>query len=398
MLGDHRYLIVGAGFSGAVMARELATHTDAQILVIDERPHIAGNCHTSRDEATQVMVHQYGPHIFNTDDERVWEYVQRFGRFCPFVNRVKAHTGRGIFTLPINLLTINQFFGKTFSPAEARAFVGSLGDSSIIRPQNFEEQALKFVGRELYEAFFQGYTQKQWGCDPREISASVLARLPIRFNYDDNYYSTRYQGIPEEGYTAIIGNILDHPQIEVQLGQRFTREMSGDFAHVFYSGPIDAYFDYSLGRLGYRTVTFERVEAEDDFQGNAVINYPGRDVPFTRIHEHKHFTPWEKHPRTLAFREYSKQTSPQDVPYYPTRRDDDKALLERYFDLARHELNMSFLGRLGTYRYLDMDDVISEALVFAETFLRARALQRPEELPRFSHTPPPGMTLVGNSA
>jgi UDP-galactopyranose mutase len=388
MLGSDRYLIVGAGFSGAVIARELATHTDAQILVVDERPHIAGNCHTSRDEATRVMVHHYGPHIFNTDDQSVWEYVQRFGKFRPFTNRVKAHTNRGVFTLPINLLTINQFFGKTLSPVEARAFVARLGDASIIEPQNFEEQALKFVGRELYEAFFAGYTRKQWGCDPREISAGVLARLPIRFNYDDNYYNARFQGIPEEGYSAVIGNLLDHPQIEVQLSQRFTRDATGEFDHVFYSGPIDAYFDYSLGRLGYRTVTFERIETEDDYQGNAVINYPGMGVSYTRIHEHKHFTPWEKHSRTVAFREYSKLTGPQDVPYYPVRKEEDKRLLKRYIDLAQNERNISFLGRLGTYRYLDMDDVIKEALTFSEAFLRATAEEDPDGSLRFSYVPP----------
>jgi UDP-galactopyranose mutase len=364
------YLVVGAGFSGAVMARELAEQTGRKIVVLDGRDHLAGNCHTSRDDATGVMVHRYGPHIFNTDLPHVWDYVRRFATFLPYINRVKAVTPRGLYTLPINLLTINQFFGKTLHPAEARAFVATLGDSSIGEPANFEEQALKFLGRELYEAFFYGYTKKQWGCEPRELSASILKRLPVRFNYDDTYYATRYQGIPEEGYTRLVTNILDHPQIEVQLGRPFERNGAGEFAHVFYTGSLDAWFGYREGRLGYRTVTFERIDAEGDFQGNAVINYTGLDIPWTRIHEHKHFTPWETHERTVAFREYSKATEPHDIPYYPLRQTPDKEQLARYLALAREETGVSFLGRLATYRYLDMDDVIDEALGLAARFLK----------------------------
>lgn len=381
MIDPQRYLVVGAGFSGAVLAREIADHSDARLLVIDERPHIAGNCFTERDAATGVTVHKYGPHIFNTDYAHVWEYLQRFGRMRPWVNRVKAVTPRGVFGLPINLLTINQFFGKTFNPQEAREFVATLGDASIKEPANFEEQALRFLGRELYEAFFYGYTKKQWGCEPTEISASVLKRLPVRFNYDDNYYASQYQGIPEEGYSSIVANLLDHPQIEVQTGRTFTSGEAAEFAHTFYTGPIDAYFGYRLGRLSYRTVTFERIDAVGDYQGNAVVNYPEQSVPFTRVHEHKHFTPWEEHEKTVAFREFSKATSPEDVPYYPVRREDDMALLRRYYGLAREESGVSFLGRLATYRYLDMDDVIHEALGLSRAFLGEGAP------PRFSFDP-----------
>ena len=365
------YLVVGAGFSGAVVARELAEHGNNHVLVMDARPHIAGNCHTARDEATKVMQHVYGPHIFNTDLVEVWNYVHRFGKLRPFINRVKAHARQGIFSLPINLLTINQFFGKQFSPAQARAFVASLGDPSIGEPANFEEQALKFVGRQLYDAFFYGYTRKQWGCEPRELPASILKRLPVRFNYDDNYYNTAYQGIPENGYTSIIENILDHPGIDVRLNTKFDPKDGAGYRHVFYTGPIDAYFGFNEGRLSYRTVTFERIEAEGDYQGTAVINYTDLAVPYTRIHEHKHFTPWEEHQRTVAFREYSKATGPQDVPYYPVRNQQDKATLSRYVAQARTLKGISFLGRLATYRYLDMDDVIDEALTFAHDFLKA---------------------------
>ncbi len=380
---DSRYLVVGAGFSGAVLARELALHGKHKVLVVDERSHIGGNCHTERDEPTGVMVHKYGPHIFNTDYEDVWKYVQQFATFRVFTNRVKAKTQRGMFSLPINLLTINQFFGKTFNPQEAREFIATLGDKSIEEPANFEEQALKFVGRELYEAFFYGYTRKQWGCEPRELSASILRRLPVRFNYDDNYYASALQGIPEEGYTSLIANILNHPQIEVKLGVKFAAATASEFVHVFHTGPIDAYFGYKLGRLGYRTVTFDRVEAEGDLQGNPVINYTELSVPYTRVHEHKHFAPWEQHDKTVAFAEYSKETESDDIPYYPTRREPDKDLLRDYYALGAQESRTSFLGRLATYRYLDMDDVIFEALRFAGKFLSAE----PGSFPRFSFDP-----------
>ena len=376
------FLVVGAGFSGAVLARSLAEKMDCAVTILEERPHIAGNCHTERDAATGVMVHQYGPHIFNTSQPQVWEYVNRFGKFRPYVNRVKAVTPRGVFSLPINLHTINQFFGKTFTPAEARAFIHSIGDHSIAEPQNFEEQALKFIGRDLYETFFYGYTRKQWGCEPRELSASILKRLPVRFSYDDNYYNSTWQGIPEEGYTRVVANILDHPAIRVQLGVRFDPAAPRPCDHLFYTGPLDAYFGHRLGRLSYRTVTFERGEAEGDFQGNAVLNYGDPAIPFTRIHEHKHFTPWEQHAKTVYFKEYSKETGPDDVPYYPKRLAPDMELLRQYRDLACRERGVSFLGRLATYRYMDMEKVIGEALAFADTFAQALAAA-PGSLPVF---------------
>ena len=365
------FVIVGAGFTGAVLARSLVEELDCRVKIIEERSHIAGNCHTERDEATGVMVHKYGPHIFNTSQQHVWEYVNKFGVLRPWVNRVKAVTARGVFSLPINLHTINQFFGKTFNPAEARAFLESLGDKTVGEPQNFEEQALKFIGRDLYETFFYGYTRKQWGCEPRELSASILKRLPVRFNYDDNYYNSTWQGIPEEGYSAVVEKILDHPAIEVKLNARFDPKDPREGDHLFFTGPLDAYFGYRLGRLGYRTVTFERGEAEGDFQGNAVINYGDPKVSFTRIHEHKHFAPWEAHVKTTYFKEYSKETQPGDVPYYPKRLEADKQLLLEYRNLAIKKSGVSFLGRLATYRYMDMEKVIGEALAFGEAFASA---------------------------
>ena len=370
----NNYLIVGAGFSGAVLARALAEHGGARVLVIDSREHIAGNCHTERDASTGVMIHQYGPHIFHTDKKHVWDYVNRFGEFRPFVNRVKASIDKGIFSMPINLHTINQFFGKHFSPNQARAFIATLGDSSIGEPANFEEQALKFIGRDFYESFFYGYSKKQWGCEPRELPAAILKRLPVRFNYDDNYYNSPLQGMPVDGYTAVITNILNYPGIEVKTGMTFDPAMRAEFDHVFFTGPIDAYYGYSLGRLSYRTVFWDRVDGLGDMQGNAVINYPGMDVGHTRIHEHKLFTPWEKHERSVSFVEFSKETEVADVPYYPKRLPGDKEMLLGYAAMAREDHGVSFLGRLATYRYLDMHQVIAEALDFSERFLKLGAV------------------------
>jgi UDP-galactopyranose mutase len=367
-----KVLVVGAGFSGAVLARELVDSLNCEVVMVEERSHVAGNCHTERDAETGIMEHIYGPHIFHTSNERVWKYVNRYVTMRPYNNRVKAHTEKGVFSLPVNLLTINQFFGKHFSPAEAESFIQSIGEASINNPENFEEQALKFLGKDLYHNFFKGYTIKQWGTHPTNLPASILKRLPIRFNYDDNYYASQYQGIPEEGYTVMIQRILDHPNIEVHLNTGFTKNMRDGYDHVFYSGPLDAYFDNSLGRLGYRTIYFERNVADTpDFQGNPVINYCSEKQPYTRIHEHKHFTPWEKHDKTLYLVEYSKETEESDTPFYPKRLSKDKELLWQYREMAEKEDGVSFIGRLGTYRYLDMHQVIEESLCFAERVISA---------------------------
>ena len=383
-MGSKRILIVGAGFSGAVVARELAEH-GFLAKVIDARDHVAGNCHTYRDPKTGIQVHAYGPHIFHTNNERVWEYVQRFGEWVPFVNRVKANTGKGIFSLPINLHTINQFFSSQMGPAEAKAFFENIGDKGIDDPKNFEEQALKFLGRDLYEAFFKGYTLKQWGCNPTELPASILKRLPVRMNYNDSYYDSRYQAIPREGYTEVIKAILAHPNIQISLNTPYNQAMASDYEHVFFSGPLDEYYDYQAGRLGYRTVYWSREEREGDFQGNAVINYTDQATPYTRIHEHKHFAPWEKHEATLVFREYSKETEPGDVPYYPKRLAQDKVMLSKYMALAQSETHVSFIGRLATYRYVDMHQVIDEALDFSARWLKA--FDASEQRPVFSAEP-----------
>ncbi|MCA8296408.1 MULTISPECIES: UDP-galactopyranose mutase [Burkholderia] len=362
--------VIGAGFSGAVIARELAL-AGMTVDIFESRDHLAGNCHSERDPETGVMLHVYGPHIFHTSNEKVWNYVRQFDEFMPFTNRVKAITGGKVYSLPINLFTINNFFNKTFSPDEAKEFVADLGDKTIEDPQTFEEQALRFVGKELYGAFFKGYTTKQWGLHPSVLPASILKRLPIRFNYDDNYYASKFQGMPKHGYTYIVEKMIDHPKIKVHLGTKVEKDTLESYDHVFYSGPLDAWYGFEYGRLGYRTLDFVTERHEGDYQGNAVINYCEENVPWTRISEHKHFSPWEEHEKTVIYKEHSRTCGPDDVPYYPVRLVDDKELLNRYVALAQKEENTTFVGRLGTYRYLDMHVTIGEALDVAEQYLSA---------------------------
>lgn len=363
-----RFCLVGAGFSGAVLGRALA-QAGHDVVIVDERSHIGGNCHCATDTETGVLTHVYGPHIFHTADERVWSYVRQFATMEPYDHRVMATARGAVYSLPVNLATINQLFGTTMGPAEARAFVAAKA-LAIEQPRNFEEQALSTIGADLYHAFFRGYTRKQWGIDPARLPASVLKRLPLRFDYNDSYFAHPHQAMPKEGYTKLIAQILSTPRLETRLATRF-ETLGETFDHVIYSGPIDRYFDYRLGRLGYRTLDFETFRARGDFQGTAVMNYCDEDVPYTRITEHKHFAPWSKDTfdGTICYREYSRAMRPGDIPYYPIRQVDEQTMLEKYVALARATPGVSFVGRLGTYRYLDMDVTIGEALQAADRIL-----------------------------
>ena len=378
--------MVGAGFSGAVVARELA-EAGHSIVVFDARDHVAGNCFTAR-HATGVMVHTYGPHIFHTQHEHVWQYINKYGEMMPYQHRVKAISKQTMYSLPVNLKTINQFFDRDFDADEAEKFIASKADNSITDPVSFEDQGLRFVGRELYEAFFAGYTSKQWGVDPKELPASILARLPVRFNDDDTYFSHPYQAIPKDGYTPIVEAILNHPEISVHLGTRFSPTESkefGGFDHIIWTGPIDAYFGFEFGRLGYRTLDFVPEVADGDYQGHPVVNYCDTDVPYTRITEHKHFAPWESHDKTIVYREFSRLCGETDTPYYPIRLVKEKEQLLNYVQRARDAKGVTFIGRLGTYRYLDMDVTIHEALLASKTMLECIANKQP--LPSFSVDP-----------
>ncbi|MFA0237720.1 MULTISPECIES: UDP-galactopyranose mutase [unclassified Vibrio] len=368
-----KILIIGSGFSGLTIARLLA-EKGVKVKVVDDRAHIGGNCFDKRDEKTNINVHVYGPHIFHTDNKMVWDFVNKWGDFEPYITRVKATANGKVYSLPVNLHTINQFYGAALSPTEAKQLIESKGDQSIQAPKSFEEQAVKFVGDDLYKTFFYGYPKKQWGMDPTDIPASVLKRLPVRFDYNDNYFSHQYQGIPRDGYTAIFENMLNHPNIELVLNVKLVKEDvdklidEEGYEHVFFSGAIDHFYNYEFGRLEYRTLKFEKFYSEDDYQGCAVMSYCDENVPFTRITEHKYFTPWEKHEKSVMYKEYSKKCEDGDIPYYPVRHVSGDDVWNLYEARSKKEKNITFVGRLATYRYLDMDVCIKEAIECFENY------------------------------
>lgn len=364
-------LIVGAGLSGATVAHRLA-EAGIKVKIIDERPHVAGNCHTEPDPATGIRVHVHGPHIFHTDHRLVWELVNRFACFKPYRHRVKAISRGRVYSLPLNLMTINQVFNSAYNPEEARGLIDSLRAKAISEPANFEEQALAFVGQKIYDIFFRGYTQKQWGCDPKDLPAEIIKRLPIRFNYDDTYFTSRHQGLPADGYTRMVENMLAHPAIEVEVGRAYQPDMKSAYEHVFYSGPLDRYFDYREGRLPYRTLKFKWFTFSGDYQGCPVMNYVDQEAPHTRVVEHKHLSYWEPRANTICNSETPEECGPGDIPYYPVRFAGHNDLLDKYLILAEEEQNLTFIGRLGTFRYLDMDAAISEAWGAAGQYLKIR--------------------------
>lgn len=376
------FLIVGAGLSGAVLAREIVdTIRNAKVDIIDKRGHIGGNCFTSVDEDTGICVHEYGPHIFNTNEKSIFDYICKFVEMKPYVHNAMAYVpNKGTFNLPINLHTLNQYFDVSLNPSEAQKYLEQKTEQ-IQDPKSFEEQALAFVGQEIYKSFFEGYTLKQWGVHPSKLPASILKRIPVRFNYDANYHNAKYTGIPANGYTEIFERLLDHPQIKLELCCEYSHKMSDTYTHTFYSGTIDGYFNYRHGRLGYRTVYWKTKKFSGDFQGCSQMNYPDTSQEYTRIIEHKHFMPWNTYDDTVVSWEYSKETSINDEPYYPKRLPEDISKLVMYQKEAEKNKNVTFMGRLGTYRYLDMWKVIDEALDLARLVNKRVSLG--EQLPTF---------------
>ncbi|MFE4467051.1 UDP-galactopyranose mutase [Oerskovia sp. NPDC056781] len=366
-------VVVGAGFFGLTVAERLATQRGLKVLVIDRRSHIGGNAYSATEPETGIEVHQYGAHLFHTSNERVWEYVNRFTRFTSYVHRVySTHRGE-VYPLPINLGTINQFFRSALGPDAARALIreqaAELGGRT---PQNLDEQGVSLIGRPLYEAFVRDYTAKQWQTDPRDLPASVISRLPVRYTYDNRYFADTYEGLPVDGYTAWLERMADHPNITVQLGTDFfdasqpvNKQAVVGHVPVVYTGPVDRYFDHSEGELSWRTLDFEQeVLPVGDFQGTSVMNYPDADVPYTRIHEFRHFHPERNYPtdRTVIMREFSRFAERTDEPYYPVSTAADRERLAAYRRLAEGEPEVFFGGRLGTYQYLDMHMAIGSAL------------------------------------
>ena len=375
MSREYDYLIVGAGLFGAVFAREM-TDAGKRCLVIDRRDHVAGNACTETVEG--IAVHRYGAHIFHTNDDAVWDYVNRFARFNRFTNSPIANYKGELYNLPFNMNTFHQMWGVT-TPAQARAEIRRQQEASGDgEPQNLEEQAIRLVGRDIYEKLIKGYTQKQWGRPCTELPAFIIRRLPVRFTYDNNYFNARHQGIPEDGYTALVERMLEG--IPVRLHTDFLprrEELSALAERVLYTGPIDAYFDYRLGALEYRSLRFETELLDtDNYQGNAVVNYTDAETPYTRIIEHKHFV-YGTQPKTVITREYSAEWRPGDEPYYPVNDEKNGALYQAYRELAQREQRVIFGGRLGEYRYYDMDQVVRAALDCAR---EQNAVRRGEEI------------------
>lgn len=361
------YLIVGAGLYGAVFAHE-AAKKGRTCLVIDKRSHIAGNIYT--EDVDGIAVHKYGAHIFHTSNKKVWEYVQQFAEFNHYINSPVAVYKDELYNLPFNMNTFSKMWGiKT--PAEAKAKIQEqIADLNITEPKNLEEQALSLVGTDVYEKLVKGYTEKQWGRDCKDLPSFIIKRLPLRFVYDNNYFNDPYQGIPKGGYTQMVANMLGDTEVLLNTDfYEFIKGHEGIAKTIVFTGMIDEFFDYKLGVLEYRSVRFEEEKLDmESFQGNAVVNYTEREVPYTRIIEHKHFD-FGKQPTTVISREYPSEWKKGDEPYYPINNERNNDLYAQYKELADQETNVIFGGRLGGYKYYDMDKVIEAALAKAEEVL-----------------------------
>ena len=370
-------VVVGSGFFGLTIAERCATQLGLKVLVLDRRYHIGGNAYSEPEPETGIEVHKYGAHLFHTSNKRVWEYVNQFTQFTGYQHRVfTVYKGR-VYPMPVNLATICEYFGRYMTPDEARDLVAEQADEiDTDKAANFEEKGISLVGRPLYEAFFRGYTAKQWQTDPKDLPAAIVSRLPVRYNFNNRYFNDTFEGLPVNGYTAWLENMADHPNIEVRLDTDFF-DLRGDVlgnVPVVYTGPVDAYFDYRAGELSWRTLDFElEVQKVGDFQGTSVMNYADEDVPYTRIHEFRHFHPerdWYPNDKTVIMREFSRFADKGDEPYYPINTAEDREKLLAYRDLAKAEPDVLFGGRLGTYKYLDMHMAIGSALTMFENKLR----------------------------
>jgi UDP-galactopyranose mutase len=380
--GRHDLIVVGSGFFGLTVAETIASQFGRRVLVLDRRNHIGGNAWSEREPRTGIEVHRYGAHLFHTSNEKVWRYARRFTDFTGYQHRVFSVYQDRVYPMPINLGTICAYFERHLSPTEARQLVNAqAGLASDAPPQNLEDKAISLIGRPLYEAFIRGYTAKQWQTDPRDLSPDVIARLPVRYTFDNRYFTDKYEGLPADGYDAWLTRMAQSPLIDVRLGVDFfdVRSRLPD-APIVYTGPLDRYFNYSEGRLAWRTLDFEQEVLDiGDFQGTPVVNYADEHIPWTRIHEFRHFHPERDYPkdRTVIVREFSRAAEVDDEPYYPVNATNDRDKLRRYRALAHAERGVFFGGRLGTYQYLDMHMAIASALTMVENELAPMlALQR----------------------
>ncbi|MCW2849418.1 MAG: glf [Marmoricola sp.] len=373
-------VVVGSGFFGLTVAERCASELGLKVLVLERRHHVGGNAYSEPDPETGIEVHVYGAHLFHTSNQKVWDYVNRFTDFTGYQHRVFAKYEGQVYSFPMNLALINQFFGKSHTPDEARALIAEqASEIDTADAKNLEEKGISLIGRPLYEAFVRGYSAKQWQTDPTELSPDIITRLPVRYDFNNRYFNDTYEGLPVDGYTAWLERMADHPNIEVRLDTDFLDPANGwaeEFkgkVPIVYTGPVDEYFGNSEGRLSWRTVDLEpEVLQVDDFQGTAVMNYNDQDVPYTRIHEFKHFHPERTYlpGKTVIVHEYSRFAEEGDEPYYPINTAEDREKLLKYRDLARQEPMVLFGGRLGTYKYLDMHMAIGSALSMYENKLK----------------------------
>jgi UDP-galactopyranose mutase len=364
-------VVVGSGFFGLTVAERAAAELGKRVLILERRSHLGGNAYSEAEPETGIEVHRYGAHLFHTSNKRVWEYVNRFTEFTGYQHRVFARVKDQVYSFPMNLGLINQFFGRSHTPDEARELIAKQSSEfETEAAQNLEEKAISLVGRPLYEAFIRGYTAKQWENDPKNLGANIITRLPVRYNFDNRYFNDTYEGLPVNGYTAWLEKMAEHENIEIRLNVDYfdVREHIPAGTPTVYTGPLDRYFGYSEGRFTWRTVDFESEVADTgDFQGTSVVNYNDEEVPYTRIIEFRHFHPERNYPKdkTVIFREFSRFAGEEDEPYYPINTPENREKLEAYRELAKAEArenNVIFGGRLGTYKYLDMHMAIGSAL------------------------------------
>jgi len=366
------YLIVGSGLFGSVLAERIAAQRQKKVLVLEKRPHIGGNCYSQFDESTGIEYHKYGTHIFHTNSKKILNYINQFTELNSYHHQVLTSYKNQIFQLPINLETINSFFKTNLRPYEVDSFLEK-ERQNFPEPKNLEEKAISLVGKKLYEAFIKGYTWKQWQTDPKDLPASIINRLPVRSNYDENYFKNgKYQGIPQDGYTSMFNKMLSSSLIDIKTNTDYfeIKDQIEVKNKTIYSGPIDRYFNFIHGKLQWRSVYFKKeIKEYDDYLGTSVMNFADKEIPYTRIHEPKHLHPEREYTKkkTLLLYEYSHQN--EEAPYYPINNEENIKKLEKYKSLAKKEKNVLFGGRLGSYAYYDMDQVIGQALALSETRL-----------------------------
>ncbi|MDO4666055.1 MAG: UDP-galactopyranose mutase [Actinomycetaceae bacterium] len=374
-------VVVGSGLFGLTIAERCASTLGLKVVIVEKRGHLGGNAYSEKDPETGIEVHKYGAHLFHTSNQKVWDYVNQFTSFTDYVHHVYTNVGGEVYPMPVNLGTINQFFRSAYSPDEARALIKEQASEVAGKDvTDFRSKGISLVGRPLFEAFFQGYTAKQWQTDPEKLPAAIISRLPVRYNYNNRYFADRWEGLPQDGYAAWLETMAAHPNIEVRLNtdffdktQPYNKDACVGKVPVVYSGPVDRYFDYCQGDLAWRTIDLEiEVLPTGDYQGTSVMNYGDLDVPFTRIHEFRHFHPERDYPtdKTVIAREYSRFAGREDEPYYPVNTATDREKYAAYRELAKAEPMVLFGGRLGTYKYLDMHMAIASALSRFENILR----------------------------